>query len=151
MYCTVGWPRRKEWHQSEIECVPNMAHFQSSLPQKGGKKLPYLSAPLPSTACLPSFPCLSVLSPFLLLFQFNSCPIPTAPPSISPPIPLYFCMSHCSSRTMDGSDLAASLNSSRVISSLWSLSILEKILSTRCCGVSPSSFIRIMITVPTIL
>ncbi len=68
-----------------------------------------------------------------------------------PPLLPYFCMSHCSKRTMEGSLLAASLNSSSVISSLWSLSILLKILSTRCCGVSPSSFIRIMITVPTIL
>ncbi|KAG7261600.1 hypothetical protein CRUP_010016, partial [Coryphaenoides rupestris] len=52
---------------------------------------------------------------------------------------------------MDGSLLAASLNSSREIWSSLFLSILEKILSTRCCGVSPSSFIFIMITVPTIL
>lgn len=64
---------------------------------------------------------------------------------------LYFWRSHCSSNTMDGSLLAASLNSSSVIWSSLFLSILEKILSTLCSGVRPSSFIFIMITVPTIL
>lgn len=67
------------------------------------------------------------------------------------PAGLYFCMSHCRRRTMEGSLFAASLNSSREIWSSLSLSIFVKILSTRCCGVSPSWFILIMITVPTIL
>lgn len=52
---------------------------------------------------------------------------------------------------MEGSLFAASLNSSREIWSSLSLSIFVKILSTRCWGVSPSWFILIMITVPTIL
>lgn len=67
------------------------------------------------------------------------------------PPELYFCMSHCRRRTMEGSLFAASLNSSREIWSSLSLSIFVKILSTRCWGVSPSWFILIMITVPTIL
>lgn len=50
----------------------------------------------------------------------------------------YFCMSHWRSSTIDGSLLAASLNSSRVIWSSLSLSIFVKILSTLCCGVRPS-------------
>ena len=65
--------------------------------------------------------------------------------------PAYFWRSHCSSNTMEGSLLAASLNSSSEIWSSLFLSILEKILSTLCSGVRPSSFIFIMITVPTIL
>lgn len=72
-------------------------------------------------------------------------------PSSREPSGPYFCMSHCRRRTMEGSLFAASLNSSREIWSSLSLSILVKILSTRCWGVSPSWFIRIMITVPTIL
>lgn len=132
--CTAqrdGWVKRNGINE-RVHCAPNIA---LSLPKK---EPPYL------LNCIP----LSSLAHLL-------CEPPSLPPSlpVSPPFPslLYFCMSHCSSRTMEGSDLAASLNSSRVISSLWSLSILEKILSTRCCGVSPSSFMRIMITVPTIL
>lgn len=72
-------------------------------------------------------------------------------PSSREPSGPYFCMSHCRRRTMEGSLFAASLNSSREIWSSLSLSILVKILSTRCWGVSPSWFMRIMITVPTIL
>lgn len=63
----------------------------------------------------------------------------------------HFCMSHCNRSTMDGSLFAASLNSSSEIWSSLFLSILLKILSTLCSGVKPSSFIFIMITVPTIL
>lgn len=63
----------------------------------------------------------------------------------------HFCMSHCNRSTMDGSLFAASLNSSNEIWSSLFLSILLKILSTLCSGVKPSSFIFIMITVPTIL
>ena len=57
--------------------------------------------------------------------------------------------SHWSSRTMDGSLLAPSMNSSIVISPSLSLSIWRKILSVRFSGVDSSS--GIFITVPTIL
>ncbi len=151
MYCTEGPSRKKEWHQSDQSSSTVSKHGsfpvitasknEKSFPTSSPNYIPPFSSPAPLFSHPPSLSCFSSTLPPSL----RSLPRFSTHPS------LYFCMSHCSSRTMEGSDLAASLNSSRVISSLWSLSILEKILSTRCCGVSPSSFIRIMITVPTIL
>lgn len=59
------------------------------------------------------------------------------------------CGSHCNNRTMDGSDLAPSINSSRLNLPSLFRSICRKILSVRFSGVLSSS--GIFITEPTIL